>query len=52
MSADLILGIVLTFLAYGGLIATVVHAHIVIRRFTRDEFEGHLPGYDGQPSDE
>lgn len=52
MSNDLIMGIALTALAYGGLIATVVHARTVIRRLTEEEFEGRPPGYDRRPVEE
>ena len=52
MSDDLVIGIALTALAYGGLIATVVHARTVIRRLSEDESEGSLPGYDERPVEE
>lgn len=52
MSSDLVIGIVLTVLAYGGLIATVVHARTVIRRLSEEEFQGHLPGYAERPVEE
>ncbi|NIU31376.1 MAG: hypothetical protein GWN82_11810 [Gemmatimonadetes bacterium] len=52
MSSDLLLGVVLTTLAYAGLIATVVHARAVIRRLAEDDFEGRLPGYGNGDPDE
>lgn len=53
MSDDLVIGIALTALAYGGLIATVVHARAVIRRLSgEEEFEGGLPGYQERPVEE
>ena len=52
MSSELVIGIVLTALAYGGLIATVVHARTVIRRLSEEEFEGGVLGYDERPVEE